>query len=179
MWASPSMAMATVCSWWTPAAKSSTGDQLLFIIAQHRADQGVLQGGVVGTVMTNFGLERALEERNIPFCRASVGDRYVLEKLKMQGWQLGGESSGHILCLDLATTGDAIVAALQALVPMVESGLSLTELKRGMTKLPQVMINVRTEDPGRAPLVRICATRPIGQPRALRPWPRADTPFRH
>jgi phosphoglucosamine mutase len=123
------------------------GDELLFIIARHRAEQGTLHGGVVGTVMSNFGLERALGERGIPFCRASVGDRYVLEQLKSQGWLLGGESSGHIVCLDLATTGDAIVAALQVLVPMVETGRTLHELKGGMVKLPQVMINVRTPDP--------------------------------
>jgi phosphoglucosamine mutase len=123
------------------------GDELLFIIARYRSERGLLQGGVVGTVMSNFGLERAFQERGIPFCRASVGDRYVLEQLKAQGWQLGGESSGHIVCLDLATTGDAIVAALQALVPMVETGLPLADLRRGMTKLPQVMINVRTENP--------------------------------
>jgi phosphoglucosamine mutase len=123
------------------------GDEILFMIACHRSEQGTLAGGVVGTVMSNFGLERALADRGIPFCRASVGDRYVLEHLKERGWRLGGESSGHILCLDLASTGDAIVAALQVLVPMVERGLPLHELKRGMFKLPQVMINVRTEDP--------------------------------
>ncbi|MBX3706917.1 MAG: phosphoglucosamine mutase [Pseudomonadales bacterium] len=123
------------------------GDQLLYVIARHRAQTGALQGGVVGTVMSNFGLERALEACGIPFSRASVGDRYVLELLKERGWTLGGESSGHILCLDLATTGDAIVAALQALVPMVEGARSLTELAGGMQKLPQVMINVRSDDP--------------------------------
>jgi phosphoglucosamine mutase len=125
------------------------GDELLYIIARHRASQGTLRGGVVGTVMSNFGLEQAFSELGIPFARASVGDRYVLEMLKTRDWQLGGESSGHILCLDLATTGDGIVAALQALVPVMESGMSLAELKRGMVKLPQVMINVRVADPGR------------------------------
>jgi len=123
------------------------GDQLLYIIARYRAAQGSLQGGVVGTVMSNFGLERALGAAGIAFCRANVGDRYVLERLKEQGWQLGGESSGHILCLDLATTGDAIVAALQALVPMMEGQQTLHELKQGMTKLPQVMINVAASNP--------------------------------
>lgn len=123
------------------------GDEVLFIIARHRARRGLLQGGVVGTVMSNFGLERALLGLGIPFERAAVGDRYVLERLKTQGWQLGGEPSGHVLCLDLSTTGDAIVAALQALVPMVEEGRALHELRSGMTKLPQVMINVRTDDP--------------------------------
>jgi len=123
------------------------GDELLYIIARHRASQGLLHGGVVGTVMSNFGLERAFGELGIPFCRASVGDRYVLELLKARQWQLGGESSGHILCLDLATTGDAIVAALQALVPVMETGMPLCDLKQGMVKLPQVMINVRVADP--------------------------------
>jgi len=134
------------------------GDELLFVIARHRARQDALRGGVVGTVMSNYGLERALGELGIPFCRANVGDRYVLEQLKAQGWQLGGESSGHILCLDLATTGDGIVAALQALVPVMETGEPLAELKRGMSKLPQVMINVRTADPReRAAAADLCA----------------------
>jgi phosphoglucosamine mutase len=123
------------------------GDELLYIIARHRARQGLLAGGVVGTVMSNFGLERALRDADIAFCRAKVGDRYVLELLKETGWQLGGESSGHLICLDLTTTGDAIVAALQVMVAMVENQRSLNELKRGMVKLPQTMINVRVPDP--------------------------------
>ncbi len=127
------------------------GDELLYVIARARAAAGTLAGGVVGTVMTNFGLERALAADGVPFARASVGDRYVLLELHKRGWQLGGESSGHILCLDLATTGDAIVAALQVLTPMVETGRSLRELLDGMNKLPQVMLNVRVADPkGRA-----------------------------
>lgn len=124
------------------------GDQLLYIIAKHRAATGKLQGGIVGTVMTNFGLERALIEARIPFARAQVGDRYVLEMLKRKAWEVGGESSGHIICLDLTTTGDAIVAALQVLIAVVESGHSLHELKKGMTKLPQVMVNVVVDRPG-------------------------------
>ncbi|MFW6093720.1 MAG: phosphoglucosamine mutase [Pseudomonadota bacterium] len=123
------------------------GDELLYIIAEHRAARGLLDGGVVGTVMTNLGLEQALERLGVPFRRAKVGDRYVLELMKNNGWQLGGESSGHLLCLDLTTTGDAIVSALQALVPLVERERSLAELKRGMTKLPQTMINVPAADP--------------------------------
>lgn len=127
------------------------GDELLYIIANHRARQGLLSGGVVGTVMSNLGLERALAADGIPFCRAKVGDRYVLESLKERGWQLGGESSGHIICLDLTTTGDAIVAALQILVAMVEGQRSLRDLRLGMSKLPQAMVNVRVQDPrGRA-----------------------------
>ncbi len=123
------------------------GDELIYIIAGHRHAQGELAGGVVGTVMTNLGLEKALQGMAVPFARAKVGDRYVTEMLLAKGWQLGGETSGHILCLDLNTTGDAIVAALQALVPMVESGCALHELLDGMQKLPQVMVNVEVPDP--------------------------------
>ena len=125
------------------------GDELLFIIANYRRQQGTLKGGVAGTVMSNFGLERALNELDIPFERAQVGDRHVLELLKRRAWRLGGESSGHILCLDLSTTGDGIIAALQALVPMMESGRTVRELKQGMSKLPQTMVNVEVADPGR------------------------------
>lgn len=125
------------------------GDELLLIIAEYRARQGALEGGVVGTVMSNFGLERAFASLGIPFSRAKVGDRYVLETMRERGWLLGGETSGHVLCLDLTTTGDAIVAALQALVPLVEQQRSLHELKSGMTKLPQTMINVRVAHPAR------------------------------
>ncbi|MDE0063818.1 MAG: phosphoglucosamine mutase [Gammaproteobacteria bacterium] len=124
------------------------GDELLFIIADHRRRQGSLEGGVAGTVMSNFGLERALGELDIPFERAQVGDRHVHELLKRRGWRLGGESSGHILCLDLSTTGDGIIAALQTLVPMMESGKTVRELKQGMSKLPQAIVNVEVENPG-------------------------------
>ena len=117
------------------------GDEILYLIAVRRQRQGNL-GGVVGTVMSNAGLERGLRRLKIPFLRSKVGDRYVLELLRQKGWALGGESSGHILCLDLATTGDGIVAALQALTLMVESGKTLHELKSGISKLPQVSINV-------------------------------------
>ncbi|MDA1073844.1 MAG: phosphoglucosamine mutase [Proteobacteria bacterium] len=123
------------------------GDQLLHIIALHRLSQGKLIGGVVGTLMTNFGLERAFNEANIPFARADVGDRYVMEMLKARGWELGGEGSGHILTLDLTTTGDAIVAALQVLKAIVELRKPLHELTKGMCKLPQVMVNVSAEEP--------------------------------
>ncbi len=123
------------------------GDEIIFIIAQHRHAQGALDGGVVGTVMSNLGLEKALEGMGIPFSRTKVGDRYVTEQLHQKQWSLGGESSGHILCLDLASTGDGIVAALQALVPVVGNGKTLAELVSGMQKLPQVMINVEVDDP--------------------------------
>ena len=123
------------------------GDELLFIIARHRHAAGLLKGGVVGTLMTNFGLERAFADLGVPFLRANVGDRYVLEVLKSRGWQVGGEASGHIVCLDLNTTGDGIVSALQVLVPLLESGLPLSEFKRGMIKLPQTIVNVSSEAP--------------------------------
>ena len=124
------------------------GDEMLYIIAKTGLPKGRLTGGVVGTVMSNLGLERALETCGIPFERAAVGDRYVLERMRARGWQLGGETSGHLVCLALTTTGDGIVSALQVLVAMVESGRSLAELRNGMRKLPQTMVNVRIENPG-------------------------------
>lgn len=123
------------------------GDHLIYIIASHRHANEQLSGGVVGTVMTNLGLEKALGQMGIPFDRARVGDRYVTEMLLAQGWQLGGETSGHVLCLDLNSTGDAIVAALQALVPMVEQGCALHDLVAGLSKLPQIMVNVEVPNP--------------------------------
>jgi phosphoglucosamine mutase len=123
------------------------GDELVYLIAMHRLRTGVLGGGVVGTVMSNFGLERALEQAGIGFLRASVGDRYVLETMRAKGWLLGGESSGHIICLDLTTTGDAIVAALQVLSAMMASDSPLGSMKRGMQKLPQTMLNVPVSEP--------------------------------
>jgi phosphoglucosamine mutase len=118
------------------------GDELLFIIAMSRYQQGALNGGVVGTLMSNLGLEHALLSLDIAFDRADVGDRYVLERLKQNHSMLGGESSGHIICLDRTTTGDGIVSALQVLAAMVQTGKSLRELKAGMKKYPQRMINV-------------------------------------
>ena len=118
------------------------GDELLFIIALSRQKEGTLNGGVVGTLMSNLGLEHALLSRDIAFSRAKVGDRYVLELLKQNSSMIGGESSGHIICLDRTTTGDGIVSALQVLAAMVKSGKTLHELKAGMNKYPQRMINV-------------------------------------
>ncbi len=118
------------------------GDELLFILAAARQDSGELQGGVVGTVMSNFGLELALKQRNIPFLRTPVGDRHVHRALVNKGWTLGGEASGHLLCLDRTSTGDGIVSALQILEVMVTTGQSLKELAAHVRKLPQVMINV-------------------------------------
>jgi phosphoglucosamine mutase len=118
------------------------GDELLFIIALERKQAGYLNGGVVGTLMSNLGLEHALKAHDIAFDRARVGDRYVLEMLQQTGRLIGGESSGHIICLDRTTTGDGIVSALQVLQAMRSSGKSLHELKSGMRKYPQRMINV-------------------------------------
>ncbi len=118
------------------------GDEILFIIAQSRHEANTLRGAVVGTVMSNLGLERALAERQISFIRTPVGDRYVLETLQQCGGLLGGESSGHIICLDRTTTGDGIVTALQVLAASVQSGLPLQVLKSGMRKCPQRLINV-------------------------------------
>ncbi|VAX00534.1 Phosphoglucosamine mutase [hydrothermal vent metagenome] len=122
------------------------GDEILFVIAQDRKQQGLLTGGVVGTSMSNLGLEHALAKLNIDFKRANVGDRYVLEMLHQNDWQLGGESSGHIICLDQTTTGDGIISALQVLSAMVNSEKDLHELLEGMDKYPQHMINVRLEE---------------------------------
>lgn len=119
------------------------GDEILFILAQAAYSKGEMTGGVVGTLMSNLGLELALKQMDIPFVRAKVGDRYVVEQLKATGWQLGGEGSGHILSLQHASTGDGIVASLQVLKAVLESQKSLSEIKAGMTKLPQVLINVR------------------------------------
>lgn len=120
------------------------GDQMLYIIAAGRRARGRLGGGVAGTLMTNLGLEHALAEMKVPFLRSNVGDRYVLALLQEKGWDLGGESSGHILCLDKSTTGDGIIAALEVLARVVETGKPVAELKSGMTVYPQTLINVRT-----------------------------------
>lgn len=130
------------------------GDEILFIIATAMQHQGEFNGGVVGTLMSNFGLEQALKQRDIPFVRAKVGDRYVIEQLQQHGWMLGGESSGHIVCGHLTTTGDGLVAALQVLKAMVERDQDLSSLKSGMQKMPQTMINVampRKMDPMQEP----------------------------
>jgi len=121
------------------------GDQLLYIIALGLYGKGKLKGGVAGTLMTNLALEHALQKHQIPFARAQVGDRYVLELLNVRNWKLGGENSGHILTLDKHTSGDAIIAALQVLQSLRESGKSLAELGAGLTLYPQVLINVTTQ----------------------------------
>lgn len=124
------------------------GDEILFIIAQFHKQQGSLVGGVVGTLMSNFGLEVAMQNLEIPFTRSKVGDRYVLEELQHNQWLLGGESSGHIINLGKTTTGDGIISALQVLVAMEYANKSLHDLKQGMQKYPQVLINVETEHAG-------------------------------
>ena len=119
------------------------GDQIIYIIARDALRQGQLHGGVVGTLMSNMGLELALQQLDIPFIRAKVGDRYVLEKLQEQGWRLGAENSGHIILLDKTTTGDGIIAGLQVLSAMIRNNTSLYDLCREVTLMPQVLVNVR------------------------------------
>ena len=122
------------------------GDQLLYVLAAAGHAAGTLNGPVVGTSMTNLGLERALAEIGIEFMRANVGDRYVLAMLNETGGRLGGETSGHLLCLDKTTTGDGLISALQVLCVIVKTGKSLGELTRGMPRFPQTLINVRTPE---------------------------------
>jgi phosphoglucosamine mutase len=121
------------------------GDQLLYIIALGLYAKGKLKGGVAGTLMTNLALEHALQKHQIPFSRANVGDRYVLELLKEKNWQLGGENSGHILTLDKHTSGDAIIAALQVLHALKRSGKTLAQMGEALPLYPQVLINVTTK----------------------------------
>lgn len=121
------------------------GDELLYIMAIHAQSRGRLGGGVVGTLMSNLGLELALKEKGIDFKRAKVGDRYVMQQLSEQEWRFGGESSGHLLCLDSTTTGDGIVSALQVLMALQDFEKPLSELKQGMQKCPQTMINVKRQ----------------------------------
>lgn len=119
------------------------GDELLFIIARDLQQRGRLQGGVVGTLMSNLGLELALAELQIPFVRAKVGDRYVIADLLARDWQLGGENSGHLVCFQHTTTGDAIIAGLQVLLALRRCEMTLAEARSGLRKCPQVLINVR------------------------------------
>lgn len=118
------------------------GDMMLYIIARHRAAQGLLKGGVVGTVMTNLGLEHAFAQHNIEFARAKVGDRYVLEMMDEKGWLLGGESSGHLLCRDKHSTGDGIISALQVVHALRAQNLTLKQAVQGVIVYPQLLINV-------------------------------------
>jgi phosphoglucosamine mutase len=142
------------------------GDQLLYVIATALHERGALRGPVVGTLMSNLGLELALRRRGIGFERAAVGDRYVLARLKETGGILGGETSGHILCLDQTTTGDGLISALQVLAVMRQKNQSLAELAAGMEKLPQVLLNVRVNkryDPLQVPEVAAALARVEGR----------------
>ena len=121
------------------------GDQLLYVIASHRQKRKQFKGGVVGTLMTNLGMEHALARLKIPFARARVGDRYVLEMLQAKGWELGGENSGHIVCLDRHTTGDGIISALQVLGALRDSRTTLVKAAAAVKLYPQILVNVRTE----------------------------------
>jgi phosphoglucosamine mutase len=119
------------------------GDQILYIIARSRMRLGSLKGAVVGTLMSNLGLEHALREQGVVLERTQVGDRYILERLQEKGWVLGGEQSGHIICLDRTTTGDGIISALQVLAELQATGQTLAELAGGMTRYPQKLVNIR------------------------------------
>ena len=142
------------------AGRIYDGDQLLYVIARHRRQKKELRGGLVGTQMTNLALEHALARLGIPFARAKVGDRYVLEMLLQRGWQLGGENSGHIICLDKHTTGDGIISALQVLRALRESGMTLAKAAGSLKLYPQVLVNVAVKagrDPMSSPAVRRAA----------------------
>lgn len=118
------------------------GDEIIYIIAKSRLAEKKLKGGVVGTLMSNFGLETAVRELGLKFARSAVGDRYVLDLLQKNGWLLGGESSGHIICLDVTTTGDGMITTLRVLSTLITQGESLHALKKGIVKYPQIMLNV-------------------------------------
>lgn len=150
------------------------GDQIIYIIAKDRQNKGLLQGGVVGTLMSNFGLEKAILEMDVPFLRTKVGDRYVLETLKENDWKIGGEASGHIVCLDKTTTGDGTIAALQVLSAMVKQEKTLQELCGGIQLLPQTLINIKTEnaeqlstDPKVLNMVNVLSSQLKGEGRVL------------
>jgi len=124
------------------AGRCYDGDELLYVIARDYQRRGELAGGVVGTQMSNLGFEQALQRSNVPLARAKVGDRYVLEQMQERGWLLGGENSGHIICLDKHTTGDAIVAALTVLRALIEQRCTLAEAAAPVALFPQRLINV-------------------------------------
>ena len=119
------------------------GDECVYVIACNDLQSGSIRGGVVGTLMSNMGLELALADMGVPFARSKVGDRYVMEMLKQKGWQLGAENSGHVINLNHTSTGDGIIAALNVLTAVCNTGKTLLELRQGMKKLPQVLVNVR------------------------------------
>ncbi len=119
------------------------GDECIYVIASNDLKMGNMRGGVVGTLMSNMGLEIALADMGVPFARSNVGDRHVMEMLKLKGWQLGAENSGHVINLNHTSTGDGIIAALNVLTAVCGTGQKLNELRQGMTKLPQILVNVR------------------------------------
>ena len=121
------------------------GDQLVYVIAKHRKEAGIMKGGVVGTLMSNLALEHALAKLDISFVRAKVGDRYVLELLREKNWNWGAENSGHIICRDKHTTGDGIISALQVLSALVSSKTTLSKYTAELTLYPQILINVKTQ----------------------------------
>lgn len=129
------------------------GDQLIYIIARNELKSGRLHGGVVGTLMSNLGLEVALGKLAVPFARSKVGDRYVMEMLQQKGWAIGGENSGHVLNLGMSTTGDGIIAGLQVIAAMLRADMTLHDLAQGFEKYPQTLINVRFEASNTDPLV--------------------------
>ncbi len=149
------------------------GDQMLYIMARQRQRDDRLKGGVVGTLMSNFGFEVALGNLGIPFARAAVGDRHVHRMLIDQGWQLGGEASGHVICLDKTTTGDGMVSALEVFQVVQESGLGLHELKQGMQLYPQIILNVPVTAPYQGPtdhtveVIEACTASLAGQGRIV------------
>ncbi len=128
-----------------PTGRVFDGDQLLYAVVKDRLAAGLLKGGVVGTLMTNFAFEKAMARLGVPFARAKVGDRYVLEMLIERGWECGGENSGHILCLDKHTTGDGMISALQVLAALARNQVSLADYVADLVMFPQVLINIRTE----------------------------------
>lgn len=137
------------------------GDDILYLIARDRHERGLLGGGVVGTVMSNFGLAMALDKLGIPFERAKVGDRFVMERMAANDWELGGESSGHIVCGHVQTTGDGIVSALQVLALMMREQKSLPMLLKELEKVPQALVNVRL--PARVSAQEVMASAPLQQ----------------
>lgn len=134
------------------------GDHLLYVIAKYKASKSLLSGGVVGTYMSNIGLEKAFSDIGIPFCRAKVGDRYVMEQMRSRSWQLGGEPSGHIICRDKISTGDGIIAALQVLEAVVDQGKTLHELCSEWTSYPQTLLNVGVANAKGSPLDHAAVT---------------------
>lgn len=122
------------------------GDDILYVILMHRHREGTFDGGVVGTAMSNYGFERIVKDLGYDFVRVPVGDRHIISELAKRGWQLGGEPSGHIMCLKSTTTGDGMITALQVLAAMSHAGLSLADLCRGLTKYPQVLLNIQVDN---------------------------------